>query len=90
MNLVGNMKNNHKEVILHIKNAINACQNDMALYDAKISLQKILDAVSKTSNKRSKREEFAKKYHEEAKKKNDNWWKMIKENIKKNIESDLS
>ena len=73
------MKRNQEQVIQHIISAINAIGYDSSLLEAKKYLSAALDAVNRTSGRRTTRENWFKKFEEEGKKKQQYWMERIKQ-----------
>lgn len=82
------MKTNHEEVKNFIKKAILSCKDDYVFDEVKKYLRQALSLTEKVGNKRNVRENQNKYFAEEAKKRNDQWMKMIKDGLKLKDEDD--
>lgn len=68
-----------------VHQAISVLGEDFAMLEARNHLLQAIRCVEQAANKRLKRNYYAEKFAEEAKKKNDDWWRMIQENALKNV-----
>ncbi len=82
------MKNNHLEVESLLTQAIKYCMNDRSLSYVQQYLSAAVQELYKVDKKRN-RNIVAQKYLEEGKKKNQEWWDMIKKNAAENLNFDL-
>lgn len=73
----------HELVIKYIRQAIQNCGEGNALAEVKRHLVHTLRMAEKAEDKKNKRDTQARFYAEEAKKRNERWMEMIKENLKK-------
>lgn len=76
------MKTNHEGVANHIRQALHGCKEDAALEEVRRYLGAALRATESVSKKRQNRDKQSKYFAEEAKKKNDQWMEMLKNNLK--------
>jgi hypothetical protein len=74
------MKDNHKKVISLIQEAIKSCSYDDTLLEAKRLLRGALNSASAVGKKRNQRT-LEQELRDKAKKKQDEWWNMIKDNV---------
>ena len=78
------MKSNHKEIGSLILQALQACSYDSAFSEVRTYLNASLQALSKVSKKRG-RYAATQKAIEESKKKQTEWWNMLKKNAAENF-----
>ena len=79
------MKHNHEQVEAFIKQALQACDYDSAFSETKYYLNAALQALSKVSKKRG-RYAATQKAIEAGKKKQQEWWDMLKKNAAENFD----
>jgi hypothetical protein len=79
------MKKNHDLVRKLILDAIRSCKEDYVLDGVKSHLRNALSAVDKVGDKRVSRDQQAKAFAEEAKKRNEKWMQMLKDGLKFNL-----
>jgi len=77
------MKKNIPQSITYIEQAMRSLGSDFALTNARSYLSRAIAELSKVQKKRGKREDMRKHYDELALKKQEEWWNLIKENMKK-------
>lgn len=78
------MKKNHEEVISYIHKAIQACGSDHSFEEAKRYLSVAINSINKVAKKRINQETQRQYYEAQGKKKQEEWWEMIRRNAKKN------
>jgi hypothetical protein len=81
------MKKNHEDVISYIYKAIQLCGSDNVFSETKKYLSLAVNSANKVSKRRATKETQREHYENLAKKKYEEWWKMIKENAKKNFDA---
>lgn len=82
------MKTNHDKIALLIRQAIAACREDSVFESIKLTLIKALHQTEAIGSKRNRRESQTKAFAEEAKRKNDEWMRMLRDGLKLNIPGD--
>lgn len=82
------MKNNHVNVIDHIRSAIKYCKEDGVLAETKRLLFHALESVERISKKRNVRDSQDRFFVAEAAKKHERWMEMLKNNLKFGVNKD--
>jgi len=75
------MKTNHESLLRAISEAISLCSYDSVLSPAKSHLQSAILIVENVAKKRGRREKDRVFFEEQAKKKQGEWWNLLKQNL---------